>query len=187
MIQPTCNRREPRRRKEHCKNPNAAGQAVWVNLRGGAGSLERYAPEGPKAGSSVGHVSRHIKLGQRTLVSIARGIPEPLEQTLRDTPLAALINRGRCAAVAACRRSVVSIHPTRADRTSSAAFSGLVREELERLVDELLVVLEDSAVAGVRVDHQLVVGQTSGHVEGVRRRQHPVVVAVGEEHGLADA
>jgi hypothetical protein len=65
--------------------------------------------------------------------------------------------------------------------------AGLVREELQGLLDELLVELEDSAVAGVGVDHQLVVRQTSGHVEGVRRRQHPVVVAVGEEHGLADA
>src|SRR6266498_1084106 len=66
------------------------------------------------------------------------------------------------------------------------AFSVLLREELESLLDELLVVLKDSAVAGVRVDHQLVVRQTSGHVEGVRRRQHPVVVAVREEHGLGD-
>ena len=64
--------------------------------------------------------------------------------------------------------------------------SALLREELESLLDELLVELEDSAVAGVRVDHQLVVRQTSGHVEGVRRRQHPVVIAVREEHGLAD-
>src|SRR5207247_28792 len=66
------------------------------------------------------------------------------------------------------------------------AFSALLREELESLLDELLVVLEDSAVAGVRVDHQLVVRQTSGHVERVRRRQHPVVIAVREDHGLAD-
>ena len=66
------------------------------------------------------------------------------------------------------------------------AFSALLREELEGLLDELLVELEDSAVADVWVDHQLVVRQTSGHVEGVRRRQHPVVIAVGEEHGLVD-
>src|SRR5215211_8803267 len=66
------------------------------------------------------------------------------------------------------------------------AFSALLREELESLLDELLVELEDSSVACVRVDHQLVVRQTSGHVEGVRRRQHPVVIAVREEHGLAD-
>jgi hypothetical protein len=111
-----------------------------------------------------------------------------------------------CCRHGARRRSAVSLHPMRVDRTSSGsqvaraggagysadwwtptAFSALLREELERLLDELLVVLEDSAVAGVRVDHQLVVRQTSGHVEGVRRRQHPVVVAVGEEHGLADA
>src|SRR5205807_10441084 len=66
------------------------------------------------------------------------------------------------------------------------AFSALFREELESLLDEPLVELEDSAVAGVRVDHQLVVRATSGHVAGVRRRQHPVVIAVREEHGLAD-
>src|SRR5215204_3757689 len=67
-----------------------------------------------------------------------------------------------------------------ADWWAPTAFSALLLRE------ELLVELEDSAVAGVRVDHQLVVRQTSGHVEGVRRRQHPVVIAVREEHGLAD-
>jgi hypothetical protein len=66
------------------------------------------------------------------------------------------------------------------------AFSALLREELESLLDELLVELEDSAVAGVRVDHQLVVRDAAGHVEGVRRRQHPVVVTVREEYGVAD-
>src|SRR5436309_925565 len=74
-----------------------------------------------------------------------------------------------------------------ADWWTPTACSVLLREELEGLLDELLVVLEDSAVPGVRVDHQLVVRQTSGHVEGVRRRQHPVVIAVREEYGLADA
>src|SRR5207247_8456973 len=66
------------------------------------------------------------------------------------------------------------------------AFSALLRYELEGLLDELLVELKDSAVASVRVDDQLVVRQTAGHVEGVRRRQHPVVIAVREEHGAAD-
>src|SRR5918994_3138237 len=74
-----------------------------------------------------------------------------------------------------------------ADWWTPTAFSALLlRQELESLLDELLVELEDSAVAGVRVDHQLVVRQTSGHVEGVRRGQHPVVIAVREEHGVAD-
>jgi hypothetical protein len=128
-----------------------------------------------------------------------------VERAELPTPVAALIDRGRCAAVAACRRSAVS--STRrgrprivrqassqcrwrgcsADWRTPTAFSALLREELESLLDEVLVELEGSAVAGVRVDHQLVVRQTSGHVEGVRGRQHPVVVAVGEEHGLADA
>src|SRR2546421_10743642 len=40
-----------------------------------------------------------------------------------------------------------------ADWWMPTAFSALLREELESLLDELLVVLEDSAVAGVRVDH----------------------------------
>src|SRR5207249_1590977 len=65
-------------------------------------------------------------------------------------------------------------------------FSALLREELEGLLDELLVELEDSGVAGVGVDHQLVVRETSGHVEGVRRWQHPVVIAVREEDGMCD-
>ncbi len=73
-----------------------------------------------------------------------------------------------------------------ADWWTPTALSTLPREELESLLDELLVELEDSGVAGVRVDHQLIVRQTSGHVQGVRRRQHPVVIAVHEEHGLAD-
>src|SRR5438046_556642 len=73
-----------------------------------------------------------------------------------------------------------------ADWWSPTAYSALLRDELESLLDELLVELEDSAVAGVWVDHQHVVRQTSGHVERVRRRQHPVVIAVREEHGLAD-
>ena len=65
-------------------------------------------------------------------------------------------------------------------------FSALLPKELESLLDELLVELEDSGVASVRVDHQLVVRQTSGHVECVRRRQHPVVISVRKEHGLVD-
>src|SRR5439155_1301999 len=66
------------------------------------------------------------------------------------------------------------------------ASPALLREELKSLLDELLVELEDSGVAGVGLDHQLVVRETAGHVEGVRRRQHPVVIAVREEHGMCD-
>src|SRR5205809_3215966 len=73
-----------------------------------------------------------------------------------------------------------------ADWWTPTAPTALPREELESLLDELLVELEDSGVAGVRVDHQLVVRQTSGHVERVLRRQHPVVIAVREQHGVAD-
>jgi hypothetical protein len=73
-----------------------------------------------------------------------------------------------------------------ADWWTPNALSALPCEELEGLLDELLVKLEDPAVAGVRVDHQLVVRQTSAHVERVRRRRHPVLIALREEHGLAD-
>src|SRR6266487_6612603 len=91
-----------------------------------------------------------------------------------------------CSSDLAARTRISLARPV--DRAWTAtAFSPLLREELEGRLDELVVVLEDSAVAGVRVDHQLVVRQTSGHVEGVRRRQHPVVIAVREEYGVADA
>jgi hypothetical protein len=66
----------------------------------------------------------------------------------------------------------------RASRVTLRIASSTESEELEGLLDELLVKLEDPAVAGVRVDQQLVVRQTSGHVERVRRRQHPVLIAV---------
>ena len=59
-------------------------------------------------------------------------------------------------------------------------------EELQRLGDELLVVLEDGAVAGVGIDGEARVGQAAGHVGGVGAGDHQVVVAVGDEHGLGD-
>ena len=100
--------------------------------------------------------------------------------------------RGRRGSAVLTMRRPRQAGPPKASRRPShwlgrpTAFSALLREELESLLDELLVELEDSAVAGVRVDHQLVVRDTAGHVEGVRRRQHPVVIAVREEYGVAD-
>src|SRR5687768_18615916 len=62
----------------------------------------------------------------------------------------------------------------------------LPREEFETLLDELLVELEDAAVAGVGIDHQLTVRQASSEVDRVLRRDHPVALAVRDEHGLAN-
>jgi hypothetical protein len=42
--------------------------------------------------------------------------------------------------------------------------AALPSEEFEGFVDELCVVLEDAAVAGVGVGHQLTVGQAAGQV-----------------------
>ena len=47
--------------------------------------------------------------------------------------------------------------------------------------------LEDAAVSGVGVDHQVAVRQAPGQVERVRGGHHPVALAVGDEHGLVDA
>ena len=44
------------------------------------------------------------------------------------------------------------------------AAAALPVEEFEGFLDELCVVLEDAAVAGVGVDHQLAVGQAAGQV-----------------------
>ena len=62
----------------------------------------------------------------------------------------------------------------------------LLLEECEGSLDELPVELEDAAVSGVRVDHQVAVRQAPGQVERVLGRHHPVALAVGDEDGLAD-
>jgi len=59
-----------------------------------------------------------------------------------------------------------------------------VAEEVQSLCHEQVVVLEDAAVAGVRVDAQLGVGQQLGEVERADRRQHRVVVAVDDQDSL---
>jgi len=59
-----------------------------------------------------------------------------------------------------------------------------VAEEFQRLRHEQVVVLEDAAVAGVRVDAELSAGQHPGEVERAARRQHRVVVAVDDQDGL---
>lgn len=59
-------------------------------------------------------------------------------------------------------------------------------EELQRVWDELLVVLEDAAVPGIGIDLDLAVGQALGQVEAVGGGHHSVVVSVGDEDGLLD-
>ena len=59
-------------------------------------------------------------------------------------------------------------------------------EELQDRGDEPLAVLEDAAVPGVRVDHELAVGDPLGQHAGLAGGDHDVVVAVGHERRLRD-
>src|SRR5580765_4564765 len=51
---------------------------------------------------------------------------------------------------------------------------------------ELLVELEDAAVAGVGIDDQFGAPDSAVQVFGKNRRDHPVVVTVGDEGGLSE-
>jgi len=59
-----------------------------------------------------------------------------------------------------------------------------VAEEVQDLGHKHVVVLEDAAVTGVRVDAELDIRQQLGEVERADRRQHGVVVAVDDQDGL---
>jgi hypothetical protein len=61
-----------------------------------------------------------------------------------------------------------------------------VAKEVQCLSHEQVVVLEDAAVPGVRVDAELDVGEPLGEVERADGGQHGVVVAVDDQNGLAD-
>ena len=75
----------------------------------------------------------------------------------------------------------------RATRPVGAAVVALLLgEELERLVDERLVELEDAAVAGVGVDHQISVRQAPGQVDRIARGHHPIALAVGNQNRLTN-
>ena len=52
--------------------------------------------------------------------------------------------------------------------------------------DEIGVVLEDSAMAGVCVDHQLCSGDSPGEIVGIAARHHPVLIAIRNQSGNAD-
>src|ERR1700733_7778462 len=64
-------------------------------------------------------------------------------------------------------------------RTSAA-------EKAQRLLHEFAMILEDTAVSGIREDTQLGIGQRLEERERIDRRHHDVVVAVGDECRLLD-
>src|SRR3954454_7538976 len=64
---------------------------------------------------------------------------------------------------------------------------GLRLEECVDVVGELLGVLVQESVAGVRVDPQLGVGEAFSQKVAVVRVHHRVVVAVGDKRRLGDA
>ena len=70
--------------------------------------------------------------------------------------------------------------------TAPSTFMSVASEEREGALDELLVELEDAAVAGVGVDHQVRVRQPLGQIDRVARGDHPVGLAVGHEDRLVD-
>src|ERR1700724_2223322 len=82
------------------------------------------------------------------------------------------------------RTALSVIRPAARGHPDPARCSVSVAEESQRLRHEQVVVLEDAAVAGVRVDAELGVGQQLGEVERADRRQHRVVVAVDDQDGF---
>src|SRR5919108_2622080 len=60
-------------------------------------------------------------------------------------------------------------------------------EELESPLDEVLVELEHAAVAGVGIDDELAVRESSVEVDGVLGGHHLVALTVHDEHRLVDA
>src|SRR5260370_33624845 len=82
------------------------------------------------------------------------------------------------------RTALSVIRPAARGHPDPARCSLSVAEESQRLCHEQVMVLEDAAVAGVRVDAELGVGQQLGEVERADRRQHRVVVAVDDQDGL---
>src|SRR5215216_7385490 len=60
-------------------------------------------------------------------------------------------------------------------------------QELQSPLDEVLVELEHPAVAGVGVEDELAVAESSVEVDGVLGRHHVVALAVEDEHRLVDA
>src|SRR6266487_3100503 len=69
---------------------------------------------------------------------------------------------------------------------SAYSDGGSAGEELERDGDELFVELEDATVAGVGVDDQLGALDPAMEILGEHGRDHPIVVAIGDERRLGD-
>ena len=82
---------------------------------------------------------------------------------------------------------VTSAVAPRCSSCHSTVFVTRFREEVERLLDELLVELEDAAVSGVGIDDQIGVRDSLGQIEGVLGGHHPVALAVRNEDWLADS
>ena len=68
------------------------------------------------------------------------------------------------------------------NRTSGVSRS----QEFERLSNEPIVVLEDAAVSGVRVDPQRRIWKATRQVVRIARRHHAVVITVGHQDGGPD-
>lgn len=71
----------------------------------------------------------------------------------------------------------------RANRTSRVSRS----QEFERLSNELLVVLKDAAVSGIRVDPERCIWKATRQVVRIGRRHHAIVITVGHQDGMVDA
>lgn len=70
--------------------------------------------------------------------------------------------------------------------SSSGPANWLGRKEGEGALDELLVELEDAAVAGVGVDHEVGVREPLRQIQRVAGGDHPVALAVGDQDRLVD-
>lgn len=71
-------------------------------------------------------------------------------------------------------------------RSAGGCSDRLACEELDRDGGELLMELEDAAVAGVRVDDELTAFDAAMQVPGQDGGGHPVVVAVGDQRWLGE-
>ena len=63
----------------------------------------------------------------------------------------------------------------------------MLLEKLESPFDEVLVELEHPAVPGVGIDDELAIGEPPVELDGVLGGDHPVALAIHDEHRLVDA
>jgi hypothetical protein len=62
----------------------------------------------------------------------------------------------------------------------------LLPKEIERLLNEKGVVLENTAMPGIRKNAQLCIRQPAGQFERVDRRHQNIVVAISDQDGMLD-